>query len=60
MSAGGPVRVAIADYGAGNLVSIRNALVRLGAEVRVATEADGLRDADLVVVPGVGASAPAP
>jgi len=54
-----PVRVAIADYGAGNLVSIRNALVRLGAEVRVATEADGLRDADLIVVPGVGASAPA-
>lgn len=59
MSPGAPVRVAIADYGAGNLVSIRNALVRLGAEVHVATGADGLREADLIVVPGVGASAPA-
>lgn len=59
MSGGGPVRVAIADYGAGNLVSIRNALALHGAEVTVAADADGLAGAHLIVVPGVGASGPA-
>ena len=32
------IRVAIVDYGAGNLVSIRNALQLLGAQVHVATD----------------------
>lgn len=59
MTTGGPVRVAVADYGAGNLVSIRNALTLLGADVSVATDADGLAGAALIVVPGVGASGPA-
>ena len=52
-------RVAIIDYGAGNLVSIRNALGLLGAEAVVASTADELEDADAILVPGVGASAPA-
>lgn len=52
-------RVAIVDYGAGNLVSIRNALALLGAEVNVASRADGLDGADVILVPGVGASEPA-
>jgi len=55
----GPVRVAVVDYGAGNLVSIRNALRLLGAEVSVADSAEGLDGADAILVPGVGASEPA-
>ena len=51
--------VAVVDYGAGNLVSIRNALSLLGAEVRIATSAEDLDGADAILVPGVGASEPA-
>jgi len=54
-----PVRLAVVDYGAGNLVSIRNALTLIGAETVVARGAAGLVGADAIVVPGVGASAPA-
>jgi glutamine amidotransferase len=54
-----PIRVAVVDYGAGNLVSIRNALSLLGAEVRVAETAAELEGAEVILVPGVGASAPA-
>lgn len=54
-----PVRAAIVDYGAGNLVSIRNALTLVGAETVVVRDAAGLAGADAIVVPGVGASAPA-
>jgi imidazole glycerol phosphate synthase glutamine amidotransferase subunit len=52
-------RIAVVDYGAGNLVSIDQALTTVGAEVVVARDADGLRGADAVVVPGVGAAEPA-
>jgi len=51
-----PVRVAVVDYGAGNLISIRNALRLLGAEVRVAEAPDQLEGAEVILVPGVGAS----
>jgi glutamine amidotransferase len=54
-----PIRVAVVDYGAGNLVSIRNALGLLGAEVLVAETAAALDGAEVILVPGVGASAPA-
>jgi glutamine amidotransferase len=53
------VRVAVVDYDAGNLVSIRNALALLGADARIASRPDELEGADAVLVPGVGASAPA-
>jgi glutamine amidotransferase len=53
------IRVAVVDYGAGNLVSIRNALQLLGAQVQVAITADDLAGADAILVPGVGASQPA-
>ena len=56
---GGPLRVGVVDYGAGNLVSIGQALSAVGAEVRVVTDRAGLDGADLLVVPGVGAAAPA-
>lgn len=51
--------IAVVDYGAGNLVSIRNALTLLGAEPRVAAEPDDLHGVRVIVVPGVGASGPA-
>jgi imidazole glycerol phosphate synthase glutamine amidotransferase subunit len=53
------VRVALIDHGAGNLVSISQGLERVGAVVTIATSPDGLSGADLVVMPGVGAAAPA-
>jgi imidazole glycerol-phosphate synthase subunit HisH len=54
-----PPLVGVVDYGAGNLVSIRNALLLLGADVRDCTRGEDLEGVDAVVVPGVGASAPA-
>ncbi|HEU4919910.1 MAG TPA: imidazole glycerol phosphate synthase subunit HisH [Candidatus Limnocylindrales bacterium] len=58
MSARRPV-VAVADYGAGNLVSIDQALRAVGADVLVARDPGSLRRADGLIVPGVGAAAPA-
>jgi imidazole glycerol phosphate synthase glutamine amidotransferase subunit len=52
-------RVAVVDYGAGNLVSIEQALLAAGARVHRAVTAAEIADADLLVVPGVGAAAPA-
>ena len=51
--------VAVVDYGAGNLVSIHQALTTVGADVRIADAPSGLAGADAVIVPGVGAAAPA-
>ncbi len=55
----GGLRVAVVDYGAGNLVSIEQALTFVGAQVRIATSPADLEAAEAVVVPGVGAAAPA-
>jgi len=52
-------RVVVADYGAGNMVSIARALETVGAQVKIATDARALADADALVVPGVGAAEPA-
>lgn len=46
--------IAIIDYGAGNLRSMRNALVHLGAEVKTVDDPANL-SADKIVLPGVGA-----
>ena len=53
------VPVTVVDYGAGNLVSIEQALTAAGAVVRRAERASGIGEPALLVVPGVGASAPA-
>lgn len=53
------VRVAVVDYGAGNLVSIEQALLAVGAEPTLVRDTDALRAADALIVPGVGAAAPA-
>jgi glutamine amidotransferase len=47
--------IALLDYGSGNLRSVEKALLKVGAEVRVTTRPDGLKDARAVVLPGVGA-----
>ena len=47
--------IAIIDYGAGNLRSVRNALVHLGADVLTLVTPAGLDRADKIVLPGVGA-----
>ena len=51
-----PIQVAVVDYGAGNLISIRNALQLLGARVSVAERPEQLDGAEVILVPGVGAS----
>jgi imidazole glycerol phosphate synthase glutamine amidotransferase subunit len=55
----GRPRIAVVDYGAGNLVSIEQALTSVGAAVTVARDADALYEAQAIVVPGVGAAGPA-
>ena len=52
-------RIAVVDYGAGNLVSIDQALTTVGADVVVARDPDALAGADALIVPGVGAAEPA-
>jgi glutamine amidotransferase len=53
------VKIAVLDYGAANLVSITQALSAVGAEVSVAASPSGLAAVEAIVVPGVGAAAPA-
>jgi imidazole glycerol-phosphate synthase subunit HisH len=48
------VRVAIADYGAGNLRSLASALVRAGADPVVTVDPAVVRDAPLALIAGVG------
>jgi len=52
-------RIAVIDYGAGNLVSIEQALERVGARPSIVRDARALRDHDGMIVPGVGAAGPA-
>lgn len=52
-------RVAVVDAGGANLGSVRYALERLGVHPLVARDADELADAGRIVLPGVGAAAPA-
>jgi glutamine amidotransferase len=49
-----PGTIALVDYGAGNLRSVENALREVGATVVVTHDADLVRRADRVVVPGQG------
>lgn len=49
--------VAVLDYGSGNIRSVQRALERVGARVSVTSHGDECREADGLVVPGVGAYA---
>jgi glutamine amidotransferase len=47
--------IALVDYGMGNLRSVEKALARVGADVRVVSDAQSVLAADALVLPGVGA-----
>ena len=46
--------IAVIDYKAGNLTSVVKALTHLGAETKVTQDADVVRRASKIVLPGVG------
>lgn len=50
-------QVVVLDYGSGNLRSAQRALERVGAQVTVTADRTAARNADGLVVPGVGAFA---
>ena len=47
--------IAIIDYGVGNLFSLAHSLTHIGAEAVVTGDAEVIRRADHVILPGVGA-----
>lgn len=47
--------IAIIDYGAGNIFSVKNALDHLNLESELVSDADKIKAADAVILPGVGA-----
>ena len=46
--------IALVDYGAGNLTSVRKALTTLGAEFRTPAAPEECRGVSAIIVPGVG------
>jgi imidazole glycerol-phosphate synthase subunit HisH len=50
-------KIAVLDYGSGNLRSAQRALQRTGADVEVTADADAALECDGLAVPGVGAFA---
>jgi glutamine amidotransferase len=48
-------KIAIIDYGLGNLRSIRKGLEKAGAEAYITHQEEDIRKADALVLPGVGA-----
>ena len=46
--------IAILDYGAGNLRSVQNTLDEIGASYELVRDAEGLRKASKIILPGVG------
>lgn len=51
--------IAIVDYGVGNVRSVERALVQVGAKPKLTADPEDLERADGLVLPGVGAFAPA-
>jgi glutamine amidotransferase len=49
------MRIAILDYGMGNLRSVEKALEHVGADATVTFEPEAVREADGLILPGVGA-----
>ena len=48
-------RICILDYGMGNLRSVEKALEHIGATAKIANDAETIRAADGLILPGVGA-----
>ena len=51
--------IAVVDYGVGNLFSLCSSLERIGADAIVTSDAETIRKADKIILPGVGAFADA-
>ncbi len=51
--------IAVIDYGVGNLFSLCSSLKYIGADVTVTSDAEQIRKADRIILPGVGAFADA-
>jgi glutamine amidotransferase len=49
------LQIAVVDYDAGNTLSVTRALEKVGAGVDLTSDPDRVKDADAVVLPGVGA-----
>jgi len=47
--------IGIVDYNMGNLASVNNAFVKIGADAEIVSDADKLKNYDKLVFPGVGA-----
>lgn len=47
--------IAIIDYGVGNLFSLQSSLKYIGQEVTVTSDPETIRNADRIILPGVGA-----
>lgn len=47
--------IAIVDYGVGNLFSLKSSFAAIGADVKVTSDAEDLKKADSIILPGVGA-----
>lgn len=47
--------IAIVDYGVGNLFSLKSSLAAIGFEAAVTGDAEKIRAADKIILPGVGA-----
>ncbi len=47
--------IAVIDYGVGNLFSLSSSLAAIGADVIVTGDADTIRAAEKIILPGVGA-----
>lgn len=48
------LKVSLLDYGAGNVRSVRNAIMANGYEIEDITEASQIEDAEVIIFPGVG------
>ena len=51
----GKIYCAIIDYGMGNLFSVKNACAHVGLNSRITNDINEIRNASLVILPGVGA-----
>ena len=59
LKTGRVVMIAIIDYGAGNLQSVKKALDYIGCQSEVTADAGFIKSADAVILPGVGSFADA-
>lgn len=55
MSRSRPPRIALCDYGVGNLRSVERALLAAGADARISDDPGEVELADALILPGVGA-----